>query len=88
VIGATFRGGKCRSGDSGAIQPTGQAMARETLDVRLGEYLRLCPLVRGREADLRHGLDRAWPAFLALAEAALAATIAENQAIGKYGNQD
>jgi hypothetical protein len=85
VTGATFRSGKCRSGDASAIQPTGNAMARTTLDFRLGEYLRECPLTRVREAELRRSIDAAWPAFSAMAETALAETVAENEAIADYG---
>jgi len=88
VVGATFRRGKCRSGDADGIQPTDQAMARATLDFRIGEYLRECPLSRIREAELRRSLDAAWPAFSASAGKALAATNAEAQAIADYGKED
>ena len=85
VVGATFRRGDCRSGDAGAIQPTDDAMTRNNLENHLGEYLRECPLSPAREAELRRRLDAAWPAFSALAEQALAATVAENVAIENYG---
>jgi hypothetical protein len=88
VVGATFRRGDCRSGDASVIQPTGDATARATLDFRIAEYLRECPLSPAREAELRRGLDGAWPAFSALAEQALAETEAENQAIADYGRED
>jgi len=87
VVGATFRSGKCRSGDSGAIQPTGEAMARDALFLRLDGYLRECPLPPAREGELRRSLDAAWPAFSALAERALAETRAENAAIADYGKE-
>ena len=41
-----------------------------------------------RERALRRSLDAAWPAFSALAGKALAATIAENEAIDDYGKQE
>ena len=63
-------------------------MARTTLDFRIGEYLRECPLPRVREAELRRSLHAAWQAFSALAEKALAATQAENKAIADYGKQE
>lgn len=88
VVAATFRRGKCRSGDASAIQPTEEAMARATLDFRIGEYLRECPLTAAREKGLRRSLDAAWPAFSALARQALAETIAENRAIADYGKED
>ena len=88
VVGATFRSGKCRSGDASAIQPTEEAMARSALDYRLGEYLRECPLSLARGAALRRSLDAAWPAFSSLAQQALAATVAENQAIADYGKEE
>jgi hypothetical protein len=88
VVGATFRRGDCRSGDAGGIQPTEDAMTRANLDNRLGEYLRECPLTPAREAELRRAIDRAWPAFSALAERALAATEAENAAIADYGKEE
>lgn len=88
VVGATFRRGDCRSGDADLIQPTEDAMARANLDFRLGEYLRECPLAAAREAELRHSLDAAWPSFSALAEQALAATLAENAAIADHGRQE
>jgi hypothetical protein len=88
VVGATFRRGKCRSGDADVIQPTAESMARATLDFRIGEYLRECPLTRAREAELRRSLGLAWPSFSAFAEKALAATAAENQAIADYGKED
>ncbi|HEY5721076.1 MAG TPA: hypothetical protein VIT45_02015 [Allosphingosinicella sp.] len=88
VVGATFRRGKCRSGDASAIRPTEDAMARTTLDFRIGEYLRECPLARAREAELRRSLDSAWPAFSALAEQARAETEAENQAIADHGKEE
>jgi len=88
VVGATFRRGDCRSGDAGVILPTGEAMARATLDFRIGEYLRECPLSPAREGALRRSLDAAWPAFSALARQALAETDAENRAIADYGKQD
>jgi hypothetical protein len=88
VIGARLRRGACRSGDADAIQPTDDAMAPAALDSRLGEYLRECPLTRMREAELRRSVSAAWPAFSALAQTALAATIAENRAIENYGKQD
>lgn len=85
VVGATFRSGKCRSGDASGIQPTDKAMARATLDLRLGDYLRECPLAPARERRLRRSLDAAWPAFSALARQALDEMTAENQAIEDYG---
>lgn len=88
VTGSTFRRGTCRSGDAGGIQPTEQAMARTTFESRLGDYLRECPLPPARERALRRSLESAWPAFSKLAGQALAATIAENQAIENYGKQD
>lgn len=88
VVGATFRSGKCRSGDASGIQPTDEAMARATLDLRLGDYLRECPLAPARERRLRRSLDAAWPSFSALARQALSETVAENQAIADYGKQD
>jgi len=87
VTGSTFRRGICRSGDAGGIQPTEDAMARTALDVRLGEYLRECPLAPARERALRRSLEAAWPEFSRLARQALAATIAENQAIADYGKE-
>ena len=88
VVGATFRRGECRSGDADIIQPAEDAMARATLDFRLSEYLRECPLAPPRERELRQSLAAAWPAFSRLAEAAWAATNAENQAIADYGKEE
>lgn len=88
VIGATFRSGECRSGEADAIVPYEDGMARAMLDFRLGDYLRECPLPPVREAELRRSLAKAWPAFSALAERALADTRAENVAIEKYGSGD
>lgn len=87
VVGATFRRGECRSGDASVIQPTEDAMARSTLDFRIGEYLRECPLGPAAERALRKSLDAAWPAFSAMANEARAATEAENQAIADYGKE-
>jgi hypothetical protein len=88
VGGSVFRSGECRSGEAGSIQPTGEAMARQTLDLRLADYLRECPLTPALEAELRRRLDSAWPIFSAHADLALAATIAENEAIARGGEQD
>jgi hypothetical protein len=88
VVGSTFRRGTCRSGDAGGIQPTAEAMTRATLDSRLGDYLRECPLAPARERALRRSLAAAWPVFSHLADRALAVTIAENQAIADYGKDE
>ena len=88
VTGATFRRGKCRSGDAGAIEPTENAMSKRGLDDSLDDYLRECPLGREREAELKRSLDAAWPVFSALAERALAETEAENLAIENYGKEE
>jgi hypothetical protein len=88
VLGATFRHGKCRSGDADLIQPTKDAMAKAMLDFRIGEYLRECPLAAAREAELRRSLDAAWPEFSKLAEEARAATEAESQSIADYGREE
>ena len=87
VVGASFRRGDCRSGDSSTIQPTDEAMTRANLDRRLADYLRECPLGRSGEAALSRQLDAAWPTFSAWANAALAAVEAENQAIADYGRE-
>jgi hypothetical protein len=88
VVGATFRRGDCRSGEAGIIQPTDDAMSRANLEGKLADYLRECPLAPAREAELRQSLDATWPDFSALAEQALAATLAENAAIADYGREE
>lgn len=88
VMGSAFRRGACGSGDAGAIVPYDQGMSRATFDGRLADYLRECPLPLAQEAMLRRTLDVAWPRFAALAEEALAAIEAENEAIVNHGRQD
>lgn len=88
VVGALFRAGECRSGEAGGLQPTEDAMRRANLDGKLADYLRECPLAPAREAELRRRLDSAWPRFSALAEKALAAIEAENEAIANYGQEE
>lgn len=87
VVGANFGRGECLSGESSSIVPTENAMTRASLDLRLDDYLRECPLAPAREAALRRSLDAAWPTFSAWAQQALAAVEAENQAIADYGRE-
>jgi hypothetical protein len=87
VMGATFRRGRCRSGDAGVIVPFEQGLSRATFDMRLADYLRACPLPRAELAVLLRGLDRAWPRFLRRARRALAAIRAENEAIVRHGEE-
>ena len=84
VLGASFRGGDCRSGDADMTVGTATALSREGFDGRLADYLRECPLPEADAAALRRGIDAAWPLFTAWAWEAEAATEAEAAAVARY----
>jgi hypothetical protein len=87
VVNGAFQRGGCRSGEAGGIVPFEQGMARATLDLRLADYLRQCPLSPAKTAMLRRTLEAVWPRFAARAAQALAAIEAENEAIVSHGEQ-
>jgi hypothetical protein len=77
MIGASFRNGRCSSGEADMLQEPEAAMSRENFEALLQSYLRECPLSEVEAAAFRRGLDAAWPLFAAWAREAQAATLAE-----------
>ena len=88
MIGASFRNGRCSSGDADMLQEPTAAMSRENFEALLQSYLRECPLSAPQAAAFHRGLDAAWPLFAAWAREAQAATLAEAVEIERYGEPD